>query len=483
MGHRNHETFEVVLMADCKLTLHSRAVGGSVDPLRLLGVLAAQRGDIAVLHSGNDGNAVLAVNAISGVRLTADEGKITLHRTGLAARAQVPEDIAMMPSAAWQCWQNIITEISFSQPPPDRVGWLGWLSYEAGVMAELPQLYGQSSADIALAHWQIFESYFVLDAATRQWFLVALHPDFAEAEKIMEQMQRQFSAANTCDVPKYAPVPATGVQHPDGAAFKAAVRRCKEYIAGGDIYQANISAVWTARVAEPGSQVFCRLVKNNPAQYATFFRYGDDEIISASPELFLQRAGQLLETRPIKGTRPRVCGNPVADQQRCDELLHSEKDRSELAMIVDLLRNDLGRVCTSVSVEKARQIEKLPTLWHTHGVVTGKLHPHVGKRWDKIITAMCPGGSITGVPKIRAMEIIRELENQPRGIYCGNIGWISPAGDGMLNIAIRTIHIVNGIAKFRSGAGITADSNADEEYAEILAKASAPLRALTEEIL
>ena len=255
-------------MADCKLTLHSRTVGGSVDPLRLLGVLAAQCGDIAVLHSGSDGNAVLAVNALSGVRLTADEGKIALHRTGLAARAQVPEDFAMMPSAAWQCWQNIVTEISFSQPPPDRVGWLGWLSYEAGVMAELPQLYGQSSADIALAHWHIFESYFVLDAATRQWLLVALHPDSAEAEKIMEQMQRQFRAANTCDVPKYAPVPATGVQHPDGAAFKAAVRRCKEYIAGGDIYQANISAVWTARVAEPGCQVFRRLVKNNPAQYS-----------------------------------------------------------------------------------------------------------------------------------------------------------------------------------------------------------------------
>lgn len=470
-------------MADCKLTLHSRTAGGSVDPMRLLGVLAGQGGDIAMLHSGTGGHAVAAVNAISGVQLTEKDGKIKLDCTGLAAPAQAHGAMAMTPPEAWQRWQDIITAISFSQPPPDRVGWLGWFSYESGMMAELPQLCARSAGAFPLAHWQLFERYFVFDADKQEWLLVALHGDSRNAETVIGQMQCQFNAANSRDPSGDAPVKATSLQHPDGSAFKAVVRRCKEYIAAGDIYQANISAVWTASISEPGYQVFRRLVKNNPAQYAAFFRYGKDEIISGSPELFLQRTGELLETRPIKGTRRRVCDNPVADQQRCDELLHSEKDRSELAMIVDLLRNDLGRVCTSVCVEKPRQIEKLPTLWHTHGVVTGKLQRHVRQRWDEIITAMCPGGSITGVPKIRAMEIICELENQRRGIYCGSIGWISPTGDGTLSIAIRTIHIANGIATFRSGAGITADSNPDEEYAEILAKASALMCALTGEML
>ena len=470
-------------MALCKLTVQSIYADGNVDPMRLLCVLAARHGDIAMLHSGHGGHAVLAVKSLSGMRLTAQGRQIQLHNTGLAVGGQAAKNLVMTPSAAWQRWQDIITGISFSQPVPDRVGWLGWFSYEAGVMAELPQLYDLSSADIPLAHWQLFERYFVFDAARRQWLLAALHPDSGKAENIIGQMQCQFRAANTCALPMHAPVQATCVQHPDVAAFKAAVRRCQEYIAAGDIYQANISALWTAGAAEPGYHIFRRLVGKNPAQFAAFLRYGEHEIICASPELFLQRTGELLETRPIKGTRPRVCDSPVADQQRRDELLHSEKDRSELAMIVDLLRNDLGRVCAGVRVEKSREVEKLPTLWHTHGIVTGKLHHHGGKRWSRIITAMCPGGSITGVPKIRAMEIIRELEHQPRGIYCGNMGWISPGGDGTLNIAIRTIHIVNRIAKFRSGAGITADSNPDEEYAEILAKASALLRALTEEML
>ncbi len=469
-------------MAGCKLTVHSFYADSNLHPLRLLSVLAAQHGDIAMLHSGQGGHAVFAVHSLSSVCVAAQDGQIKLHCTGLAAGGEAAQNHTTTPATAWQRWQDTIGEISFSGALPDRVGWLGWFSYEAGVMAELPQLYDLSSTDIPLAHWQLFERYFVFDAARQQWLLVALHPNSGEAETVMGHMQCQFRAANTCVQPLCAPAQATGVQYPDRVAFKAAVHRCQEYIAAGDIYQANISALWTARVAEPGYQIFRRLVEKNPAQYAAFLRYGEHEILCASPELFLQRTGELLETRPIKGTRPRVCDDPVADQQRCGELLHSEKDRSELAMIVDLLRNDLGRVCTSVRVEKSREVQKLPTLWHTHGVITGILQQQEST-WSRIITALCPGGSITGVPKIRAMEIIHELEHHPRGIYCGNIGWISPSGDGTLNIAIRTIHIFNGIAKFRSGAGITADSNADEEHAEIMAKASALLRALTEEML
>ncbi|MHB1766875.1 MAG: anthranilate synthase component I family protein [Phycisphaerae bacterium] len=469
-------------MAHCKLTVQIQAVHNTVDPMRLLEVLALQRGDIAMLHSGNNGNAVLAIKPIVGVLLNVQKGQIRLHTTGIAATADGHGEAISSWTNAWQRWGEILSGISFSRPVPEMLGWLGFISYQAGVMAELPRLYDLDSTETPLAHWQIFERYFIFNASAQQWHLAAVHTDFGSHCDMITDMQAQIHTAETSALPGKPPGKSTLLQQPDASAFKDAVRRCREFIAAGDIYQANISALWTARVAEQGHKIFTRLAQNNPAQYAAFIRFGEDEIICASPELFLKRNGTTLESRPIKGTRPRDIHSSMTDQQRCNELLNSEKDRAELAMIVDLLRNDLGRVCTHVRVEKVREIEKLPTLWHTHGIVTGELPPQVNNGWGDIIAAMCPGGSITGVPKIRAMEIIHELEAQSRGIYCGNIGWISPGGPGALNIAIRTIHLANGIAKIRSGAGITADSNPDEEYAEILVKAAALLRSIIDEL-
>lgn len=462
----------------CKLTVHIQPMAGTVDPLRLLNVLTQQRGDIAVLHSGVRGNAVLAVEPIAKVVMTANAGKLRVHGGGIAESGGAGEEFDSADQA-WRRWQEKLSGISFSQPTPDMVGWLGWISYEAGVMAELPGLYDLENAEIPLAHWQLFERYFIFHADAQQWYIVVLRVNQEMVEGIVAEMQAQIHSAQTVLVAADSACPSTILRQADAAAFKTAVRRCGDYIAAGDIYQANISAGWTLRVAETGPVIFSRLAEQNPAQFAAFMRYGEHELICASPELFLKRRGQMLETRPIKGTRPRDIHNTLRDQQRHDELLNSEKDQAELAMIIDLLRNDLGRVCTNVRVAKIREIEPLPALWHTHGVVTGQLPPRACHHWGDIIMSMCPGGSITGVPKIRAMEIIHELEGENRGIYCGNIGWISPSGDGMLNIAIRTIHVSHGIAHIRSGAGITADSSPDEEYSEILAKAAALLAALT----
>lgn len=466
-------------MARCELNLHIRNIATPADPMRLLSLLAAQPGDMAMLHSGSDGNLILAVSPIASVLMETCAGQIAFRCAGLAAVTEGRARICVDLSAAWRKWQDLLTGVSILQPAPELVGWLGWISYEAGVINELPRLYQAQAADVPLAHWQLFERYFLFDTDTQQWRLVALHQNIAMAAQAADQMESQLTAAAKLPVTAYPDVDGSELlRQPNAAAFKAAVRQCREYIAAGDIYQANISVLWIVRVKVSGPRVFMRLLAHNPAQYAAFMRYGEHEIISASPELFLRRQGQTIETRPIKGTRPRGLDNFAMDRQLRDELLHSGKDRAELAMIVDLLRNDLGRVCTKVRVENTRQIESLPTLWHTHGIITGELNDPLRNGWGRIIQALCPGGSITGVPKIRAMRIIHELEAHPRGIYCGNIGWISPTGDGTLNIAIRTIHLANGLAQFRTGAGITADSDPDEEYAEILAKAAALVQAV-----
>ncbi|MGC8624914.1 MAG: anthranilate synthase component I family protein [Phycisphaerae bacterium] len=461
-----------------KLNVYIRNSASAVGPLRLLESLAAPPGDMAMLYSGADEAVVLATRPIAGVLLEPRGNQLALRCSGLAATAGRTDIVVPRPDV-WTSWQTLLAGTVLLPSAPNLVGWLGWISYEAGVIHELPQLYPAQAEAIPLAHWQLFERYFVFHVPTQQWRLVALNHELGAAMSAIDDMESELAASATPGI-----IDATStrgsefLQSPDLAQFKSAVRRCREYIAAGDIYQANISALWTAQSAVSGPRIFARLIRHNPAQYAAFIRYGGHEIISASPELFINRKGHILETRPIKGTRRRDVSNPDADQQLRDELLHSQKDRAELAMIVDLLRNDLGRVCAKVQVRKVREMEQLPTLWHTYGIITGELNLESSPGWDRIIAAICPGGSITGAPKIRAMRIIQELEGQARGIYCGNIGWISPSGDGTLNIAIRTIHLANGLAQFRSGGGITADSDPDEECAEIIAKAAALLRAI-----
>ncbi len=466
------------MMPACKVNIYERNIESAVEPLQLLDLLAALAGDIAMFYSGVDEHLVLAVHPVASVLLEPHGQQMILRCSGLAAASG--DTCMITPRAAiWTNWWTILARSVLWPAAPALVGWLGWISYEAGVILELPRLYKTNADDIPLAHWQLFERYFIFNTTERRWRLVALHCDPGAAKKAVDQMESQLAASaahDACGVP--CTRKAEFLHSPDLDRFKALVRRCREYIAAGDIYQANISALWTAGTVESGPRIFTRLIRHNPAQYAAYIRYGGHEIISASPELFVKRRGVMVETRPIKGTRRRDVHNPQVDQLLRDELLHSEKDRAELAMIVDLLRNDLGRLCVKVQVDKAREIESLPALWHTYGIITGELNSSSPPGWDHLIAAMCPGGSITGTPKIRAMQLIQELEGRSRGIYCGHIGWISPTGEGTLNIAIRTIHLANGLAQFRSGGGITADSDPDEECAEIIAKAEALLRAM-----
>ncbi|HEX3030722.1 MAG TPA: aminodeoxychorismate synthase component I, partial [Bacillota bacterium] len=260
--------------------------------------------------------------------------------------------------------------------------------------------------------------------------------------------------------------------------YCAAVQKAKDYIAAGDIFQMNMTQRFDAPLPCPPFELYKVLRTINPAPFASYFNYRDLIIASASPERFLLVSGNRVETRPIKGTRPRGA-SPDEDLANREELLASAKDRAELVMIIDLERNDLGRVCEtgSVRVPDLIRLEEYPTVFHLVSTVEG-LIPQ-GKDTLDILSASFPGGSITGAPKIRAMEIIEELEPVKRGIYTGSLGYISFNGSSDLNILIRTFVIRNNQVHFQVGGGIVADSDPEMEYEETLHKGRALRAALT----
>ena len=264
------------------------------------------------------------------------------------------------------------------------------------------------------------------------------------------------------------------------AEYEAGVSRIREYIAAGDVYQVNLSQRFSAPFRGSPLALYRRLRARNPAPFGAYLEFAETAIASISPERFLQLdAGtRLAAARPIKGTRPRG-STPAQDAALARELVESEKDRAENVMIVDLLRNDLGKVCRpgSVTVPALFALESHPTVHHLVSTVTGVL---AGDRdaFD-LLRAAFPGGSVTGAPKIRAMQIIAELERAPRGVYCGAIGYVSCTGAMDFNIPIRTIVLRDGMATFHAGAGIVWDSEPAAEYQETLAKVRTMREALT----
>ncbi|HHT9121214.1 MAG TPA: aminodeoxychorismate synthase component I, partial [Candidatus Hypogeohydataceae bacterium YC41] len=265
--------------------------------------------------------------------------------------------------------------------------------------------------------------------------------------------------------------------------YLQAVRKAKEYIARGDIYQVNLSQRFHTELSIAPHELYMRLRGINPAPFSSYLQFGDNAIVSSSPERFLRVQSGRVQTCPIKGTRPRGT-NPASDQKLMAELLNSSKDNAELTMIVDLERNDLGKVCNygSVKVIEKRRLEAHPTVFHLVATIEGDLYP----RYDLVdlLKATFPGGSVTGAPKIRAMEIIDELEPTSRSVYTGAIGYIGFDGSMDMAIAIRTFLIKGSqmqggaTAFFQAGGGIVADSKPEEEYRETLFKSRALIESL-----
>ncbi|MEP6687334.1 MAG: aminodeoxychorismate synthase component I [Gemmatimonadales bacterium] len=293
------------------------------------------------------------------------------------------------------------------------------------------------------------------------------------------------SAAGQPEAPSY---PVLGVDGAEAIGLRStfthrgyldAVSRVREYIVAGDIFQANLSQRLQAPLGEPLFELYSRLRHRNPAAFAAYLDFDDVGVLSASPERFLRLDGngRHVETRPIKGTRPRGLG-PMHDAALGRALSESDKDRAENVMIVDLLRNDLSRVCRpgTVRVPELFALEQHPTVHHLVSTVVGELDPAADA--IDLLRAAFPGGSITGAPKVRAMEIIAELEPSRRGVYCGSIGYLSVTGAMDTSIVIRTYLALGGRVYFQAGGGIVADSDPELEYRETLDKARALIGAL-----
>ncbi len=370
-----------------------------------------------------------------------------------------------------------------SSLPPFTGGFAGYLSYDARVWFERVPQRAHDDLGLPLFHWTWWDSVVAIDHLERcTWVMVnpwpAAHGQRADDAAAVEVERLAQGVAEAATPVQPAPTAGDATMTPSlrpqmtRQAFETMVRRAQAYIRDGDIYQVNLSQRFSGAIGVDPWTLYATLRTINPSPFACFARLGDVVIASCSPERLLRIQGDVVETRPIAGTRPRG-HTPEADLDQTVELILSDKERAEHIMLVDLERNDVGRVCDyhSVRVDELMVLEEYSHVRHIVSNVRGRLRP-TADRLDAL-AAVFPGGTITGTPKVRAMEIIDELESVARGPYTGTIGYVGANGAADLNILIRTFVIAHGQAHVQVGAGIVADSDPGREYAETLAKGAA----------
>ncbi len=381
--------------------------------------------------------------------------------------AGVERRVRRNPFALLRSLINAHTIERTAQPVPFVGGLVGYLGYDLCHFVE--RLPRTARDDIRLPDmcFGLYETIAAYDHERGQWYAVSLAGEAGVAE-----VETLLAAARPAEDEAWLPAsvgPIVG--NFTRERYLAAVRKAKDYIAAGDIFQVNLSQRFSTRLAVSPAELYRRLRRANPAPFAAYLSldHVGGALLSSSPERFLKVVDGHVETRPIKGTRPR--GHTSEEDARlAAELRLSTKDAAELTMIVDLERNDLGRVCDygSVVVTEHKALETYASVFHLVSTVEGKLHE--GRDLVDLLKGTFPGGSITGAPKIRAMEIIDELEPTQRSVYTGSIGYIGLDGVCDLNIAIRTILVRGSRAFFQVGGGIVADSDPEAEYQETLDK-------------
>ena len=347
--------------------------------------------------------------------------------------------------------------------PPFQGGLAGYISYDFGRSLEsrtrLPQ-FPALCPDLMLHVYDVGVAFDHLQE--RAWIISTREVE--RADELEELLKQKPVPPGASTIENWS----SNFTRPE---YEAAVARAIEFIFAGDIFQANISQCFSAKIPDGFDALafYKKLRAANPATFSAFLDYGDVQVASSSPERLLSFDGTTVEARPIKGTRRRDA-DPAKDAALVAELVSSRKDRAENVMIVDLLRNDLSRVCApgTVRVPVLCGLESYASVHHLTSVITGELKHD--KTIGDLIAATFPGGSITGAPKIRAMEVIAEIERCPRGVYCGSIGYFGFNGQVDLNIAIRTAMFSQGTARFQGGGGITARSEPAAEYEETLTK-------------
>ncbi len=358
--------------------------------------------------------------------------------------------------------------------PPFLGGLIGVFGYDLAPWIERVPRNTPRDSRMPIVSFRLYDTFVAIDHRSESAILWVVNLLGEPIERVEERGRRWLEWLN--EAPERVPnsrFEAPLVSNFSAEGYRRAVGRTVEYIHAGDIFQANISQRFEVRGAPVPLDLYRCLRERSPAPYSAFLTLDEERsVISSSPELFFETHGDRIVTRPIKGTRPRG-DSPSEDRAQRAELIASAKDRAELAMIVDLERNDLGRVCAygTVRVTEPSAIESYATVHHQVATIEGRLREGVGP--IDVVRAVFPGGSITGAPKIRAMEIIDELEPTRRSLYTGAIGYYSLGGRSAFNIAIRTMLVEGNRVTYQVGGGIVAESDPQLEYEETLHKGRA----------
>ncbi len=410
------------------------------------------------------------------------------------------------PLATIERWLDRYPTQTVPSLPPFQGGVAGYLAYEFGRCLERIEPARHDEFGLPLAVLGLYDVVLAWDHATGEGWLIShgfgtheqgrIQRAQERADAFLAKLNRESNPAPPLAARENIHAMAHGLTAPqfetrlgngwlgnfDSHGFQAAVERAREYILAGDIFQVNLSQRLMCPARCDAQTLYRKLRQVNAAPFASYFDMGSAQIVSASPERFLQVREGWVETRPIKGTRRRT-GNVVEDNRIAQELMRSPKDRAENIMIVDLMRNDLSKICDidSLSVNQLCDIEAYPYVLHLVSSIRARLRSDAS--FGDLISAVFPGGSITGAPKVRAMQIIAELEPTVRGPYCGSLGYAGTDGSMDWNILIRTLTASCGWWQFQVGGGIVADSVPEQEEEETWTKAAGIVAAIDASLL
>lgn len=445
----------------------------------------------ALLETGKAGRYTILSPKIEQLLIVGESSSRRLH-LGAAGEWQTVETLSGSPPAILRSMTRRFRSPSLPAGPPFTGGWIGFLSYDlARVLEKLPKR-AEDDLKLPLATWALADRAYVYDHQEKLLYCVTNRPVtpgladreleclFSDAGDELQAMKEEWDQRAARSTAFFSP--GTPGAEPlreelfssslSKAEFVSAVRKIQDYIRSGDTYQVNLSVRKSRPLAVAPEEVYEKLRAINPSPYMALLRFPDFALVSGSPELLVRLRQGRIEARPIAGTRPRGA-DAREDESMTRELVENSKERAEHLMLVDLIRNDIGRVASygSVKVPEFMSIETYSHVLHIVSHVEGRLAE--GKDLVDVIAAVFPGGTITGAPKVRTMEIIEELEPVRRGPYTGSIGWIGFNRDMQLNITIRTLLCLDGRAYVQAGAGIVIDSDPHREYEEALNKARA----------
>lgn len=424
------------------------------------------------LESGRGGHFTIAAWNPLATAQSVEDGLLVNWRNGINQ---------FLPGESLALLEDLVGEYQVSynaELPVFQGGAIGFVTYDYARNIEVLPNTAKDDLQVPDIYFYLFDSWAVHDVKNNTVTLMKLEDCVVDLEEWATNWQvaaqdglatRKFEKTNAIEVVNDESELLVSFA---GTDFEAAVQKIQTYIAQGDVFQVNLSVRQSKNLNATAMDVYEALRAFNPSPYMAYMEAPDFAVVSGSPELLVKRQGQELSTRPIAGTRPR--GNSEEeDLALAQELIDNDKERAEHVMLVDLERNDLGRVSTygTVEVDEFMVIERYSHVMHIVSNVRGEIAED--KSNADVIRAMFPGGTITGAPKIRTMEIIEELEPVRRGLYTGSIGWLGYTGDMEFNIVIRTAFIKDGVAHIQAGAGIVIDSVPEREYQESLNKAKA----------